>query len=701
MTTRDFTANVISATKVVPDGNFKTSAASGVWDINEALDLIKGGNWPNAANIDPAAFVDNLFSTFVYEGNGSSKTITNNIDLSSKGGLVWMKARSTAESNILQDTDGTGVGYALIGNSSSQMVAISGTHLSAFNSNGFTIGTSTDINRSGTTMASWTFRKAPKFFDIQTWTGNGTAGRTISHDLGSDPGMVIIKRTDSSQNWIVHHRSLTSTKYLALNLTNGEINGSDVTATSSTNITLSDSFNTNGSSATYVGYFFAHNNSDGGFGEPGDQDIIKCGSYTGNGSTNGVEIDLGFEPQFVIVKRTDSSAGWFIMDTMRGMSVGNGATGNTYYVNSNNNNAEDVFSSGSIDPTPTGFNADGTNTNINASSGNYIYMAIRRGGMQTPTAAADVFDITTRASTTYNGPDPDFSANHLVDMVLFKDIANASSSWTNSARLIDGYRLIPNGTDAEGSSSFYSFNYMNGWGNSANGADTDDQTWMWKRARGYFDVVTYTGNGVQGRNVTHNLGVAPDMMWVKQRSTSFINGDWEVYVSGITALSVNGSDPDNYGDNPPTLRLNTTAAPNFSMSGTWDHTHPTSSVFRVGDTYSTNRNGDPYIAYLFATLAGVSKVGSFTQSGATNVDCGFTGDTPSFILLKRTDSTGDWLVFDSARGIVAGNDNSLDLNNTDAEVTSADVVDPYSGGFATTSSLTNGNYIFYAIAATS
>ena len=67
MTLRDYTANVISATKVVPDGNFKNKA-SGVWDINEALDLIKGGNWPNAANFNPASFVDGLFQTTLWTG---------------------------------------------------------------------------------------------------------------------------------------------------------------------------------------------------------------------------------------------------------------------------------------------------------------------------------------------------------------------------------------------------------------------------------------------------------------------------------------------------------------------------------------------------------------------------------------------------------------------------------------------------------
>ena len=97
MTTRDFTANVISATKVVPDGNFKDSKASGVWDINEALDLIKGGNWPNAANINPAAFVDALFQTHLYTGNASSTAINNGINLSGKGGLVWTKNRDDTQ----------------------------------------------------------------------------------------------------------------------------------------------------------------------------------------------------------------------------------------------------------------------------------------------------------------------------------------------------------------------------------------------------------------------------------------------------------------------------------------------------------------------------------------------------------------------------------------------------------------------------
>ena len=178
-----------------------------------------------------------------------------------KGGMVWYRRRDGAENNNVEDTE-RGIRKQIYTDATNAQGTATIYGLQAFNSNGFFAG----INTSGGKYVSWTFRKAEKFFDIQTWTGNGTAGRTISHDLGSDPGMVIIKRTDSSQNWIVHHRSLNATKYLALNLSNGEINGSDITATSSTNVTLSDSFTVNGGSATYVGYFFAHNNNDGTFG---------------------------------------------------------------------------------------------------------------------------------------------------------------------------------------------------------------------------------------------------------------------------------------------------------------------------------------------------------------------------------------------------------------------------------------------------
>jgi hypothetical protein len=120
---------------------------------------------------------------------------------------------------------------------------------------------------------------------------------------------------------------------------------------------------------------------------------------------------------------------------------------------------------------------------------------------------------------------------------------------------------------------------------------------------------------------------------------------------------------------------------------------------------ATNDSAYDFIAFLFATVAGVSKVGSYTGTGTAglNVDCGFSNGA-RFILIKRATGTASyWAVFDSVRGIVSGNDPFLRLNDTNAETTSIDAIDPYSAGFtvATDFSFLNNSgdtYVFYAIA---
>ena len=144
MTLRDYTANVISASKVVPDGAFQDSAASGVWDINEALDLIKGSNWPTTGNFNPAAFVDALFQTHLYTGTSDTgsedQTIVNGINLSGKGGLVWAKVRSANRyAHSLIDTE-RGRASVLYSNSTSAAgTSASNRDLTSFNNNGFSL----------------------------------------------------------------------------------------------------------------------------------------------------------------------------------------------------------------------------------------------------------------------------------------------------------------------------------------------------------------------------------------------------------------------------------------------------------------------------------------------------------------------------------------------------------------------------------
>jgi hypothetical protein len=211
-----------------------------------------------------------------------------------------------------------------------------------------------------------------------------------------------------------------------------------------------------------------------------------------------------------------------------------------------------------------------------------------------------------------------------------------------------------------------------------------------KRAPSFFDEVCYSGNST-ARTINHNLGVAPELMIVKARSgTNAGSIDWFVYASplGNTSRLLLDANDASAGGQP-----------------VWNSTTPTSSVFSLGTSDNINGTGYTYVNYLFSTCAGVSKVGSYTGNASNTVvvPCGFASGV-RFVLIKRTDSTGDWYVYDSVRGIASGNDPYLLWNTTGAEVTGTDYIDSYTAGFEVTSTApaglnaTGGNYIFLAIA---
>jgi hypothetical protein len=622
--------------------------------------------------------VEDVFSTYLYEGNGSTQTITNGIDLDGEGGLVWIKNRDQADNHRLHDTVRGNPQNTLITNLTlaafDQVNSVTG-----FNNNGFDIGSYSQVNTSGENFCSWTFRKAPKFFDVVTYTGTGSA-QNISHNLGSVPGMIVVKRTDNTSDWNVYHReshNFPANNFLRMNLTNAIDADFDIwNATVPTDAVFSvgSSTKTNVSGATYVAYLFAHNDGDGEFGD-GTQDIIKCGSYTGNGSSQ--DIDLGFEPQWIMIKNATSAQNWWIVDNMRGIVSG----GNDPALLANDSGAE-ITGNGVADLNPNGFKV--YESLYNTSANNYIYIAIRRGPMAVPESGTEVFDITTRDAT-----HPSFDASFdVVDAAINRNTSGAFD-WFAYARLLGTKYLQPNLTNAENTGASIEWDYMDGWSNGS-GTNADLYSWMWKRAPNFFDVVTYTGDGTAGRTVSHNLGVAPEMMWVKNRDQT---QTWAVYHKDLDATS-----PEDYYLQLQTsnARINTSAV--FGAQ-------PTDSVFTVDVASSVNQSGQGIIAYLFASLDGVSKVGSYTGNGTTqNIDCGFTSGA-RFVLIKRTDSTGDWEVYDTERGINAGNDSHLQLNTTTAQFLSADTIDPYNAGFTVNvdgsdsrSNASGASYIFYAIA---
>ena len=541
--------------------------------------------------------------------------------------------------------------------------------------------------------ASWTFRKAPKFFDVVTYTGDYVAGRTISHNLGSVPAMIIVKATDISYGWAVYHKDLNGGTnpedyYIQLNTTAAEVNNSSGAqfwgaAPTSTEFTVGSNPNTNRSGYNYVAYLFAHNDGDGEFGPDADADIIKCGSYTGTGSA-GNFIDLGFEPQWLMIKRTDAAASWEMLDIMRGMPTG----GEGSYLRANSTNAEATSSNHSVTPSPTGFTIDST-SNINGNGDSFIYIAIRRGPMAVPESATEAYNTILRtgtsatASVTGVGFSPD---------LIITGARNASRTHALFTRLHGaGKYQISTGATGEYSNtttltSFDMDGYSVGSDSGATAINTSDNlvSWNFKRTPNVYDTVVYTGTG-SATTVSHNLGIAPELMIIKGTSTSF-DRRWIVYTGTANKY----------------MRLNQTDS-DITDGTVFNNTSPSATSFTVGTSSNTNASGENYIAHLFGTLSGISKVGSYTGNGSSqNIDCGFTSGA-RFILIKRSDSAGDWYVWDSSRGITTGNDPHLSLNSTNSEVSTDDSVDPVSSGFAvnqvaaTNINVSSASYVFYAV----
>ncbi len=615
-------------------------------------------------------YVDDVFSAYTYTGNGSIQTITNGIDLAGKGGMVWIKSRTSAAHPHIYDTNRGANKYILPTGTAAEAT---GTAMGLFNSSGFRVeGGVVNTNGSGANYASWTFRKAPKFFDVVTYTGNGSNPRSISHSLGAAPGMLIIKRTDSTGSWWVYHRGITLDQTLLLETTAAAAANPgvwDTGPTSSIFTVNAGAFNTNG--AAYVAYLFAHDTSADG--------IVQCGSFTTNGSGMAT-VNLGWEPQFLTVKNTTGvSDNWYTFDSSRGWNM----SGSDASLNPNLSASENTLNIGN--PTATGFIA----SSFTAST-TYIYLAIRRPN-RPPTTGTQVYNAIARTGT---GAAATVTGVGFAPDLIFN--CPRGGGYTRAmSRLVGNSMITPGATVAEQAvpvDSFVSYD-MSGMtvGPDAvnyvtNFAGVSFIHHFFKRAPGVFDQVCYTGTGVAGYTVTHGLGVAPELMIIKRRD---ITGTWRVYAAPVGATHVG--------------QLNSTGAFGFSELW-WNNTSPTASLFTLGEAGDVNNGTATFVAYLFASKAGISKVGSYTGNGTSQtINAGFTTGA-RFVMIKRTDSTGDWYVWDTVRGLVAGNDPHLSLNTTAAEVTTNDSLDPANAGFivnqlaATNINVTSATYIYLAFA---
>ena len=419
------------------------------------------------------------------------------------------------------------------------------------------------------------------------------------------------------------------------------------------------------------------------FGEDGDQNMVKCGSYIGNNNSDGPITNLDWEPQWLLIKRAIGGSGeWRMFDDIRGLS---GVGVNDSFLDANKNNAE-VSNLNCIDISATNFEPKSSDTNWNAASSTYVYIAIRRPDplvAKPAEAGTDVFTMDTGASQI-----PVFDSSVLVDFALMKT-TNSTEPWYPGARLSQSKYLTigsgSSGQDGQGSNVNWVFDYNDGWNNSTSHFNSSGyQSWMWKRHAG-FDVVTYISPGGNNFVVNHSLGKVPEMMWIKNRGMS---SNWTVYHKGLNG----GTNPEDYG-----LHLNTNSA-EVDDYGFFSDIAPTSTVFTAGYDGTTGTSGANYMAMLFASVTGISKVGSFSGSNSTvSVNLGFQ---PRFLILKRASGTGNWVVLDTVRGWGAGDDQYMRLNEN-GQNAGHDVGAPTSTGFDVTGGSSDYNsagstYIYYA-----
>lgn len=319
----------------------------------------------NTANLSvpsikkPSLYMDATLRT----GTGATASVSS---LGFQPDLVWIKSRSAATDHGLYDAV-RGVQNQLESNTTTDETA-EATGLTAFNSNGYTVGALAQLNTNAATYVDWAWKEgATPGFDIVTYTGNGAA-RTISHTLGAIPKFMIVKARSTAstdQGWAVYHASNTAapeTDYLLLNSTAATADLDTVwndTAPTASVFSVGTNALVNTNNDTYVAYLWSE---IAGFS--------RISSYTGNGSTDGPFVWCGFRPAFVMIKRGDSAENWSIQDDAR----------NPFNVvdarlKPNSADAEGIGSAQNVDFLANGFKIRNTDTEKNASGGTYVFAA--------------------------------------------------------------------------------------------------------------------------------------------------------------------------------------------------------------------------------------------------------------------------------------------------------------------------------------
>ena len=316
------------------------------------------------------------FNTVLYTGTGSSNSVTG---VGFQPDWVWLKKRNSTGNHFIYDAV-RGVQETIYTDATSAE-ATQSQGLTAFGADGFTVGTNTNINGSSNTNVSWNWLAAngtasnsdgsitstvsantTAGFSIVSYTGNGTDDATVGHGLSQKPDMVIIKARENTSSWATWHKNLTGSDYLLfLDATDAQSQYTTILKNqSSTVLTLGTNSATNANGQGFIAYCFAEKTG-----------YSKIDSYTGNGNADGAFVYTGFKPAWLMIKRTDASGHyWHVYDNKRSTS-GSNIVDDVLYPN----RSDAEYSGDKLDIISNGFKCRSSNTDINASSGTYIFMA--------------------------------------------------------------------------------------------------------------------------------------------------------------------------------------------------------------------------------------------------------------------------------------------------------------------------------------
>jgi len=655
-----------------------TSPSTGEWRYNTTTNLVEfwdGGEWRDLQFEDLPAVPSENFNVVLYNGTSATHAITG---VGFKPDFVWIKDRSNGESHILNDST-RGAGNDLSSNTNSAQ-ANRPTGFVSFDSDGFTLGAdgggvvndsargpyvawcwkagggTTSSNTDGT-ITSTVQTNQVSGFSIVEYTGNGnTSQESFGHGLNSTPELIIQKSIDTlstygTNNWLLGGSAVGAAgSWLEFNSQDAKQTDSNYWGNqlpSSTVVYISGSAERvhNESGKKFINYCFVEKAG-----------YSKFGTYTGNGSATGPIVNTGFEPAFVIIKRTDSADNWSMTDNARNTT---NPRNKTLFPNLTQT---ELTSGYSVNYLSNGFQIADSGGGVNANGGTFLYIAFGSD----PSAAPTLPDSFANKIYSGNGGTQSITGLGFSPSWVWakRRSATEDNAWFDIVRGTEK-QITSNKTNAQNNTTnaISSFD-SDGWTTGANNAlNTSGQTyvaWNWKinplptintdgaiqsivsanQAAG-ISIVKWDGTG-SASTVGHGLGSAPEIIFTKRLNGS---GDWYSFSTFL-----------NSGTNPAYnfIKLNSSDAEivNGSSGGSiWNSTSPTATVINVGTTLSGS-SSDSYIAYCFTSISGFSKMGTYTGNSSTQSITGL-GFQPNWLMIKQINGSNSWRIFDSARGLSA------------------------------------------------